>query len=313
MSVQQAPAAKGSRPTKRPRRSRSAHIAIFLIPFFSLFFLFTVVPVFYTAVLSFFSEQASGGLGLGEGSTEFVGFANYISALSSREFMSSFVTIGIYCLIYIPVLIFVALALAMLMDTMVERARKYFQLALYLPNIVPGIIASVIWLYLYTPGISPLAEAWTALGMTWSLDGDAGAIFAIMNTTVWAHVGYNVVLFYAALQAVPRDVLEAVTIDGAGPVTTALQIKLPLISGTVALSVLFTIIGAVQLFAEPFLLRSRATSITSTWTPNMFIYSAAFERHDFGLAAAASIIFAIIVGVSSFFVTRAGNLSGKRS
>jgi len=306
-----------ARPARRGRSkqgvTRSLQVAFFLFPFFSLFLLFTVVPVVYTAGLSLFSEQSDGGLGLGGTQTIFVGFANYLSALTSPEFMTSFLTIGAYCLIYIPLLMGLSLVLAMVLDSLVERARKYFQLSLYLPNIVPGIIASVIWLYLYTPGISPLTDAFGALGLEWSLDGQPQAIFAVMNITIWAHLGYNVVLFYSALQAVPRDVLEAGLIDGAGPTKTAVSIKLPLISGTVGLAVLFTVIGAVQLFAEPFLLRSRATSITSTWTPNMFIYNAAFERHDFGLAAAASVLFAVIIGLASYFVTRASNLNGQRS
>lgn len=98
--------------------------------------------------------------------------------------------------------------------------------------------------------------------------------------------------------------LEAATIDGAGPIRTALSIKARMIGSAVGMAVLFTMVGALQLFAEVLPLRTRATAIDSTWTPNMFIYQAAFERHDFGYAAATAIIFALLIGAMSWVITR---------
>ncbi|MET4158294.1 sugar ABC transporter permease [Agromyces sp. PvR057] len=300
-TARRATAARRSRTTRRSRRVA----ALFLAPFFVLFALFTIVPLCYSLGLSLFSEQSS-GLGFGGTEQVFVGLDNFVRAFGDPKFTSGFVNIFLYVLVYIPTMTLVALVVALLLDSAAAKARSFFRLAFYLPNIVPGLIAAIIWLYLYTPGISPLVDAFEAAGGTWDLSSMTAAILSLTNLSVWLHTGYNVILFYAALQAVPRDVLEAAAIDGAGPIRTALAIKARMIVGAITVAVLFTVVGAMQLFAEPLLLSSRATAITSTWTPNMFIYQTAFERHDLGYAAATAVIFAVVIGAMSWAVTKFG-------
>ncbi|HEU5223986.1 MAG TPA: sugar ABC transporter permease [Candidatus Lumbricidophila sp.] len=268
-----------------------------------LFLIFTIVPLIYAFGLSFFSEKSS-GLGFEGKERNFVGLDNFVRAFQDDKFLASFGNVFVYCLVYIPTMILIALILALLLDSLVVRARGFFRLAFYVPNIVPGLIAAIIWLYLYTPGISPLVQAFESTGGKWDLTSQLSAVFSLANLAIWLHTGYNVVLFYAALQAVPREVLEAATIDGAGAVRTAFAIKARLISGAIGVAVLFTIVGAMQLFAEPLLLTSRATAISSTYTPNMFIYQAAFERNDIGYSAATAFIFATVIGVLSWAATR---------
>lgn len=291
---------------RRGRRGSARHYrvaAAFLAPFFAFFLVFTIAPVVYAFGLSFFSEKSS-GLGFGGAERVFVGVDNFIRAFTDTTFLASFGNVFLYCLVYIPTMIVVALVIALLLDSLVARARGFFRLAFYLPTIVPGLIAAIIWLYLYTPGISPLVQIFESTGAEWDLGTQLAAVFSLANIAIWLHTGYNVVLFYAALQAVPREVLEAAAIDGAGPVRTAFAIKARLILGAVGVAVLFTIVGAMQLFAEPLLLSSRATAISSTYTPNMFIYQAAFERNDFGYSAATAFIFAAVIGVLSWAATR---------
>ncbi|WP_344680676.1 MULTISPECIES: sugar ABC transporter permease [Actinomycetes] len=276
---------------------------LFLSPFFLLFFAFTISPIVYSAYLSVFSETTS-GLGLGATERTFVGVANYARALQDSTFLSGFVNIALYCVIYIPTMIGLALVLALMLDSAVARARGFFRLAFYMPNIVPGLIAAIIWVYLYTPGVSPLVDAFEMTGANWSMSGQLAALLSLSNISVWLHTGYNVILFYAALQAVPREVLEAARVDGAGPIRTAFAIKAQMIRGAVSMATLFTVVGALQLFAEVLPLANRATAIDSTWTPNMFIYQVAFERHDFGYAAATAIVFAALIGAMSWTITR---------
>ncbi|MDP5227317.1 MULTISPECIES: sugar ABC transporter permease [Arthrobacter] len=291
---------------RRPSRKGTLTALLFLAPFFVLFFAFTVFPVLYSCYLSLFKDKAA-GLGLGAVQKVFVGGENYLRALTDPAYTSSFGNIAVYCLIYIPVMIVLSLSIALLLDSAAAKARGFFRLAFYLPNIVPGLIAAVIWLYLYTPEISPIVDAVKASGGTWDLSSTLAAYFSISNITVWMHTGYNVILFYAALQAVPKEVLEAATVDGAGPFRTAVAIKARMIAGAVSVATLFTVVGAMQLFAEPLLLKTKATAITSTWTPNMFIYDAAFDKHDFGYAAASALTFAVLIGVMSWAVTKLGS------
>jgi multiple sugar transport system permease protein len=128
----------------------------------------------------------------------------------------------------------------------------------------------------------------------------------VVNIAVWEWTGYNMVIFYAALQAIPRELLEAATLDGASGWGVASRIKIPLIRPSLVLTGLFTIIGSLQLFTEPMILHRSAPSVISTWTPNMYAYGAAFNSSDYGLAASASVLLAVVAAGLSFAVTRFG-------
>ena len=164
------------------------------------------------------------------------------------------------------------------------------QLALFLPHAVPGIIAALIWLYLYTPGLSPVLDLFGRPDITVDFLGVHTVLPSIVNIAVWSNLGYNMVIFYAALQAVPREVIEAAVVDGAGPVRTALQVKAPLVRASVVMVAMFTLIWALQLFTEPMLLSQSTPMINSRFSPSMYIFDAAFTRNNYGLAAAASVV-----------------------
>jgi multiple sugar transport system permease protein len=288
-------------------RRQSGVATILLAPFFALFAAFSLIPIGYAAYLSLFTERSS-GLGFGGTETVFTGLDNFGKALSDATFRDGFLHVAIYCFVYIPALISLGLVFALMLDSAFARLKRLAQLALYLPNLAPGLVAAVIWLYLYTPGLSPVVKAFESLGFTWNLNSAASPFAAMANIAIWSHVGYNTVIFFAALQAIPREVLEASTVDGAGAIRTAWSVKLPMIRNAIVLAGLFTIVGAVQLFTEPQLLVSRLP-ISSSWTPTMYIYHAAFDQHNYGLAAAASLLLAVVVGLASFLVTRIGSRS----
>ncbi|MBB5803119.1 multiple sugar transport system permease protein [Saccharothrix ecbatanensis] len=280
-----------------------------LAPFFVLFVTTLVVPIGYAAYLSLFTEKAS-GLGFGGAETLFTGLGNYLHALGDPAFRNGFAVIAGYIVVYIPLMVGGALVLALLLDSTLARAKRFFQLTLYLPHAVPGIIAAIVWLYLYTPGLSPVVSAMRDSGLSWDFLSSDHALSSVVNITLWQWVGYNVVIFYAALQAIPREVVEAASMDGAGQLRTAVSIKLPMIRAAVVMTVLFTIIGALQLFTEPMILHGANPAVNTTWTPNMYAYDAAFRRSDYGVAAAASILIAVGAGLLSFVVTRFGHRKG---
>ncbi|MBD3551797.1 MULTISPECIES: carbohydrate ABC transporter permease [unclassified Streptomyces] len=290
-----------SRAASSRRRGRYGAPAVLLAPFLLLFTACTLVPVGYAIHLSLYTEQR-GGLGFGGTETLFTGWGNYARALKDDAFLEGFANIALYCLMYIPLMIALALALTLLLDSALARAKRFFQLALFIPHAVPGIIAALIWMYLYTPGISPVLDLLETAGTRPDLLGNP--LPAVVNMALWQWTGYNVVIFYAALQAIPREVLEAAVVDGAGPVRTAISIKMPLIRASLAMVGLFTVIGSLQLFTEPMILHGTAPAVTSAWTPNMYAYTAAFERSDYGLAAASSVLLAAAAALLSFAVTR---------
>ncbi len=286
------------------RRQRGA-VVLFLSPFFVLFAAVTVAPVLYAGWMSLYREQSS-GLGFGGVERTFAGTANYATVLSDPAFRDSFLHVAAYCLVYIPVMIGVALGLALLVDSAHARAKRFFQLAFFLPHAVPGLIASIVWIYLYTPGLSPVIEWIDGAGGSWNFFSPDHAMSSMVNIAVWRWIGYNMVIFFAALQAVPREVVEAATVDGAGAWRIALGIKVPIIRSSVVMSVLFTCVGAVQLFTEPKLLSDKAQALGNDWSPTMYIVSTAFVDHDYAAAAAASLLLAVVAGALSFVVTRIG-------
>jgi len=292
--------------TRRPRSvsgtgGRAA--GVFLTPFFVLFALTMIAPVVYALGMSVFAQRRD-GLGFGKPTTVFVGLGNYVDLFQERTFVEGFGRLALYCVIYVPVLLCVALLLALLLDAAVAYARRAFQLLLFLPHAVPGVIAALIWAYLYTPGVSPIVRALESGGIGIDFLSVHLVIPSMVNIAVWEWAGYNVIILFTALQAVPREVLEAARVDGAGEIRTALSIKTPLVWPALGVALLFTVIGSLQLFTEPKILASATTSVTSTWVPNMWAYDAAFTRNNLPQAAAASIVLALLAGVLSWLVTR---------
>jgi multiple sugar transport system permease protein len=277
--------------------------AILMAPFFLLLVTVFLIPVGTSLWLSFFAEDQP-GLGFGPEQTVFVGLRSYVAVLSDPTFLNGLVTVVLYCLLYIPLMVVGALTLALLLDSGVAKLRSWAQMSLYLPHAVPGIIAALIWLYLYTPGLSPVVDLFAKGDIHLDFLGVHTVLPSIVNIALWSNLGYNMVIFYAALQAVPREVLEASVVDGAGPVKQAIRIKTPLVRGAIVTVAMFTLIWALQLFTEPVLLSQSTPMISARFSPSMYIYDAAFTRNNYGLAAAASVILLAFTIALSYGVTR---------
>ncbi|MET9778124.1 sugar ABC transporter permease [Streptomyces sp. NPDC006367] len=291
------------RARRAAKRRQLAACGVLMTPFFALLITVFLIPVGTALYLSFFSDDQP-GLGFGPERTVFVGLRSYAAVLTDPTFLGGLATVALYCLIYIPLMVAGALALALLLDSGVVRLRAFAQMGLFLPHAVPGIIAALIWLYLYTPGISPVIELFARADVTIDFLGVHTVIPSIVNIALWSNLGYNMVVFYAALQAVPREVIEASVVDGAGPVRTALQVKTPLVRASIVMVAIFTLIWALQLFTEPMLLSQSSPMISSRFSPSMYIYDAAFTRNNYGLAAAASVVLLVCTIALSYGVTR---------
>ncbi|MFD7756955.1 carbohydrate ABC transporter permease [Streptomyces sp. NPDC059757] len=297
-------AAVPARSARRSARRRElGACGALMTPFFVLLVTVFLIPVGTAVWLSFFSDDQP-GLGFGPERTVFVGLRSYTAVLADPTFLGGLATVFLYCVIYIPVLVIASLALALLLDSGVVRLRSWAQLGLFLPHAVPGIIAAVIWLYLYTPGLSPVIDLLGGADITIDFLGVHSVVPSMVNIALWSNLGYNMVVFYAALQAVPHEVIEASVVDGAGPVRTALQVKAPLVRSSIVMVAMFTLIFALQLFTEPMLLSQSTPMINSRFSPSMYIYDAAFTRNNYGLAAAASVVLLICTIALSYGVTR---------
>ena len=287
------------------RRQRVITPYLMLLPGIVLFLVFMAAPIIYTLVLSFQKTKVSGlGLGSGARSTVFAGFENYIAALDP-DFVASVGRVLLYGLILVPTMLGLALLFALLLDSKRARATTFSRVAIFLPYAVPAVISSLLWGFLYLPAVSPVYFVLDKLGLDAPeiLSNDL-VIFAIANIALWGGVGFNMIVMYTSLRAVPSDIYEAARIDGASEMQIALRIKIPIIAPALVMTALFSMIATLQVFAEPMTLRPLTNSLSTSWTPLMKVYRDAFTRDDIGSAAASSIVIALATILISFVFLR---------
>jgi multiple sugar transport system permease protein len=291
-----APAAPG----RRRRRRGGWAPAMFLAPFGVLFALFFLLPIGYAVYQSLLKVHVS-GLGLGPSTTEFAGFANYAQVFSDPSFVRGVGRVLLFGVVQIPVMLAFATVLALLLDSATARFRRFFRLAFFLPYGIPGVIAAVLWSFLYLPGLSPVVAALQHTGFgTVNFLGANSSLWSIANIVTWEYTGYNMLIIYAALQAIPADLYEAGRLDGASEWKLATRIKLPMVSSALVLTGIFSIIGTLQLFSEPQVLRAVTSNVSSSYTPNLLAYTQAFTANNPNYAAAIAVVLAIGTFILSF-------------
>ncbi|WAX76626.1 carbohydrate ABC transporter permease [Streptomyces sp. KMM 9044] len=304
-----APPAKNTAAPAPPRRRRNWAPVFFLLPFFIPFVLFTLVPVGYAFYQSLLRTERTGGT-FGRKTTVFAGLEQYREVFGDAEFLGSVGRVLLFGLVQIPVMLALALALALLLDSTVARLKRFFRIAYFVPYGIPGVIAALMWAFLYDPRLSPVVDLLEKAGSAPDFLGSSMMLWSIGNIVTWTYTGYNMLIIYAALQAVPSDIYEAARMDGAGEATIAWRIKIPILRPALILTGVFSIIGTLQLFTEPQVLRSISTSVTSTYTPNLAAYSLA-SSDNYSEAAAMSVTLALATFVLSFgFLKLTGRKAG---
>lgn len=285
--------------TSTRKRTRLA-VYGFLGPVLALFIATIVLPLGYALFQSVTKIERSGAFGEGGGSTVFVGIRNYAAALTDPGFVASLGRVVLFAAVQVPLMIVLATALALMLDAASARGVRFFRSAYFLPYGVPGVIASLLWGFLYTPGISPVIDLGEAFGLQLNFLGAETVLWSIANIVIWQYAGYNMLVIVAQLKSIDGDLFEAAAIDGASAWQVITRIKLPLIAPAIVLTTVFTIIGTLQLFAEPLVLKPLSSAITSSYTPNMAAYNQAFTNNNYSLAAAESVLLALVACGFSF-------------
>ena len=237
----------------------------------------------------------------------FAGFSNYAQVFADPSFRQGVGRVLLFGVVQIPVMLVFATILALLLDSVAVRFRRFFRLAFFLPYGIPGVIAAILWSFLYLPGLSPIVAALQHTGFgTVNFLGTNSALWSIANIVTWEYTGYNMLIIYAALQAIPADLYEAGRLDGASEWKMATRIKLPMVASALVLTAVFSIIGTLQLFSEPQVLRAVTTNISSSYTPNLLAYTQAFTGNNPNYAAAIAVVLAIGTFILSFGFLQAG-------
>ena len=276
------------------RRTRIPYL--FTLPFMVTFALFLIVPVGYAVHLSLFEVRHQPLL---PNVHVFDPLANYSRAFTDAEFLSSLANIAKYALIQVPVMIVFATLIALVLDGGGGRLRKWLRLAVFIPYAVPGVIAGIMWSYLYARNVSPINQTAQALGLEPINFIDPSLILgSIANIIIWVATGYNAVILYASLRNIPQELYDAAMMDGARTWQVIRYVKLPLLRPALVLTTVFSVIGAMQIFGEPYVLRGLGF-VPGDITPNTVIYNAATRDADFNYAAALAIILAVITFAAS--------------
>jgi multiple sugar transport system permease protein len=266
---------------------------MFLTPFGVLFGLFYLLPIGYAIWQSLLVVERDGTYGAPR--QVFGWFTQYALVLQNGPFWESVGRVLLFGVVQVPVMLGLALLFALLLDSPALKGKRFFRLAFFVPYAVPGVIAAIMWGFLFSPNLSPFT------GVTQSIDflSPELVLWAIANVVTWVYVGYNMLIIYSALLAIPQEIYEAARLDGAGQIRIAWSIKIPMVAPAIVLTAIFSIIGTLQLLAEPQVFRSFSSAVSSTFTPNMTVY-ATNSIPNINLAAAFSVVLALATVVLSF-------------
>jgi multiple sugar transport system permease protein len=301
-------AVTGSRtaPARTGRRRLSPAWApwVLLAPFLLLFVLTFVLPIIVAIGQSFTRVTRAGVFGEQGVTVEFAWFQNYAQALENGNFLASIGRMLLFGVVQVTVMIALATILALLLESASAKLPGLFRATYFLPYGIPGVIATILWSFLYVPGLSPIIDIAGMLGIELDFLGPSTVLWSIANIVTWTYAGYNMMIIIAQLKAIPGDVYEAARVDGAGALRTAISIQLPLIRPALVLTTVFSIIGTLQLFAEPQVLQTVSQSIDNEYTPNLSAYTTAFAYNDYNVAAAQSVLIALVAFALSFLFLR---------
>ena len=228
-------------------------------------------------------------------SSTFVGLDNFKRLFSDPYYLESFwTTIKFSGLVTVCGMSF-SLLLAALVDHVV-RLKKLYQTLLLLPYAVAPVVAAVLWMFLFNPGLGLFSHLLNQWGYNWNYAQNSGqAMFLIVLASIWQQMSYNFLFFFAALQSIPKSLVEAAAIDGAGPVRRFFCLSLPLIT---PVSFFLLVINLVYAFFDTFPVIDAATGggpVQATTTLIYKIYREGFAGLDLSSSAAQSVVLMLLV------------------
>lgn len=273
------------------RFSKEWSVALFLIfPSLIGYAVFYAVPAVRGLLISFTDWDLLT-------QSRFIGLANYASLFKDPDFWNSFAVTAYYVLWNIPIQTVLALAIALLMNS-ISRS-NLLRGVLLLPWLLPNVVVAILWMWILDPSLGIVNTVVQRFGgkLIPFLSSTQLAMPSIAGINIWRYVGYTALLIFAGIQTIPKDVYEAAYIDGSDPADTFFRITLPLLRPVLAFVLVTSLIGSFQVF-DTIAVTTRGGPINSTKVFNYLIYQHAFERFKMGYSTAISmILFLLLIGV----------------
>lgn len=269
----------------------------FMWPFALVFVIVFIFPILYAIYISFFQTKMIGG-------EQFVGFSNYVRLFHDQDFWSSVRRVALFTIVQVPIMLCLAALLALAIDSMKLHGTKFFRISTFLPYAVPAVVSALMWGFIYGAKYGLVGSLNSWLGTDFDVLAPNVLLVSIGNIVTWEFTGYNMLIFYSSLSTIPHSLYEAASIDGASEWDIVKRIKLPELKGSLAITVIFSIIGSFQLFNEPSVLSAMVpgNGITTYYTPNMYAYNLSFLGGQSNYAAALAIVMAVITMVIAYAV-----------
>ena len=269
----------------------------FMWPFALVFVFVFIVPIVYAIYISFFQKRMIGG-------TVFAGLANYQRLFADPNFWGSVGRVALFTIVQVPIMLALSALMALALDSMKLHGTKFFRIVTFLPYAVPAVVSTLIWGFMYGARYGLVASINSTFGLNLDVMAPNVLLASIGNIVTWEFVGYNMLIFYSALSTIPHSLYEAAAIDGATEWQIVRRIKMPELRGSLAVTVIFSIIGSFQLFNEPSVMKSMVpgNAISTYYTPNLYAYNLSFVGNQANYAAALAIVMAVITMAIAYAV-----------
>jgi multiple sugar transport system permease protein len=276
---------------------------LFLLPALTVILLFFLVPVCASLLLSLtdFDIYALADIH----NIRLVALRNYSDLLGNALFWKALVNTVYFTAVGGPLTVIVALASALLVNTKVARWKTLFRTIYFAPVVTTIVAVAVVWKYLYHPRFGLLNRGLGLIGIApidW-LGDPKWAMPAIILLAVWKNFGYTMIIFVAALQAIPEELYEAARIDGASALQQFRHVTLPMLGPTFMFVGIITAIGYLQFFPEPYVM-TRGGPVNSTLSVVMLMYEQGFRWWNMGYAAAVAFVLFLFIAAATLVQLR---------
>jgi multiple sugar transport system permease protein len=267
----------------------------FLAPSMLGLLAFTAFPIVASLIIGFYNWPVIG-------SRTFTGLKNYETLLTSEEFRTAVLNTLVFVILYLPLNIVISLGLAVWIGSKSIKAPGLYRTIFFIPAVTPVVANAAIFSLILAPNglIDSLMQTWFGVQAPNFLGSTTWAMPSVVMLSIWQGFGYNMLVFSAALDAVPASLTEAAAIDGAGSFARFFRIILPLITPSIFFAVVLTLISSFQVFTQAYVLTGGGPG-NATTTMVVYLYEQGFQFYKLGLASAVAWVLFVIILVITIF------------